>query len=139
MGITEHEIVAFVLGAAIGSIVTYWNLTREKRAVANIRYKISNLGQSLNLSRAQYKSVITPEATAKFVSDDRILTVYRWVRETQSRHKLSPTALAATIILFEELLGLYAQDAIRAMTEVKYVADLAAYVQKIQAEKRSAT
>jgi hypothetical protein len=76
MGITEHEIVAFVLGVAIGSIVTYWNLTREKRAVANIRYKISNLGQSLNLSRAQYKSVITPEATAKFVSDDRILTVY---------------------------------------------------------------
>ena len=40
---TDHEIFVFLLGAAIGSIITYYNTTREKRTIYSVSKKIADL------------------------------------------------------------------------------------------------
>ena len=40
----DFLICAFLIGAAIGSIITYWKATREKRFVSRVRHAIETLG-----------------------------------------------------------------------------------------------
>jgi hypothetical protein len=138
MRITEDVIAALISGAVLGSVITYFYVTREKRFIARVRKDISEISIYSNLSSTQFTQTVTPERTVEIVSDDRILKAYRWAREAKSVLKLNPERLAANIIIFEELLGLTARDAIQAMKSVEYLPDLPAYIQKIQTEKRTA-
>jgi hypothetical protein len=136
MRITEDVITAFTSGGALGSIITYFYVTREKRAISSIRKDISFLSMYFDLNPGQRHRTRDAEATKEIVSDDRILKAYRWAREAKSVLKLNPERLAANIIIFEELLGLTAGDAIKAMKNVEYLDDdLKAYVQKLKTEK----
>jgi len=120
MRITEHEISALLIGAAIGSIVTYYN---EKRIISNVRRDIDLLGSHHELTTAQYRNAIYPTT---IVSDERILELYRWAPQLRKsgRVKLNPTQLAAEVIICEELLGLTRYDAIQALNNAKYLHDL---------------
>jgi hypothetical protein len=144
MRITENEIVAFIVGAAIGSIVTYWHVTREKRAIASIRDDIEHLRLYLDLSAAQNRQISGSYAIKKFVTDEQILTVYRWSLGLRSDeflrragHKINPIRVSALTIIFGELLGLSNIDACRATIHVKDLKNLTAFVKKLQAEKQS--
>jgi hypothetical protein len=146
MRITEHEISVFLwgaaIGAAIGSIITYLNTTREKRIVSRVRHDIDNLGGFLfdELTPAQCKRTRYPNA--ELVSDKQILEVHRWAEQWKKyrksynfrppayarfdsrENKISPTLLAAEVIICEELLGLSADDAIIACLRFKSLDDL---------------
>jgi hypothetical protein len=121
MRITEHEFWVFVVGAAIGSIVTYWIATREKR----IRKNICHLGVYHELTTTQYHQTLYPDSTRKIASDQEVLKVYYWAVYAK-RHslagqnmlkKISPTLLAAETIICQKLLGLTSEDAASALNK----------------------
>jgi hypothetical protein len=120
MRITEREISALLIGAAIGSIVTYYN---EKRIISNVRRDIDLLGSHHELTTAQFRKAIYPTT---MVSDERILELYRWAQQLRKSGpvKLNPTRLAAEVIICEELLGLTRYDAIQALNNATYLHDL---------------
>ena len=141
---TEHKIFAFLLGAAIGSIgsiVTYYNSTREKRIVSNVRSNIERLAYYHALTPGQYRKTIYP---TKIASTERILEVYYWARRLikedgrtikDCRIKLHPTRLAAEAIICEELLGLSRYDAYRALLNAKKPGDLRGLLSEAIAHK----
>src|SRR5262249_22757675 len=116
--ITERQIVAFFLGTAIGSLITYWYLTRDKRTIDAIRRDVDLLGVYHELSDAQYREAQYP---TKLVTDEQILVLQRWSAQACHRLKneqkisLSAVRLTAEIIICEELLGLTRFDAFRAL------------------------
>jgi glucokinase len=104
------EIYAFILGAGLGagagSIVTYYNMTRDQRAIRAVCSEIDRHGLELSVRNAitegQYKQTTNPAArrsSERFVSDERILEVYRWAQGVGAREKRKqrpdPAALAA--------------------------------------------
>src|SRR5262245_16444314 len=119
MRITEHDIdliiMTFSVGAAVGSIVTYLNVTREKRTIAAIRRDVKLLAAYHELSSAQDRKAHSTE----LVNDEQIIVLHRWAvnwcRLLKKDHgiKLHPVRLTAESIIFEELLGLSRVDAPR--------------------------
>ena len=115
MKITEHEIVAFFIGAVVGAIITYLSLTREKRTINAIRRDVDLLAAYHELSPTQYRKVMHP---TQLVTDEHILALYRWAGEAcrkESRTRLCAIRLTAETIICEELLGLTRSDALRAL------------------------
>jgi hypothetical protein len=118
MKITEHEIVAFFIGAVVGAIITYLSLTREKRTISAIRRGVDLLAAYHELSPTQYRKVMHP---TQLVTDEQILALYRWAVEAcrrlkkESRTRLCAIRLTAETIICEELLGLTRSDALRAL------------------------
>jgi hypothetical protein len=144
MRIYENEIAAFVMGAAVGSVITYFYATREKRAISSIRDDVEFLRDYLDFNPAQYRRVDSSGAIKKLATDEEILAIHRWALRLRSdeflrrqRHKINPIRVSALTIIFGELLGLSNIDACRAMIHVKDLKNLAAFVKKVQAEKRS--
>ncbi len=133
MIITEHEIFAFCIGAAVGSVITYYNVTREKRAISSIRDNICLLASYHNLTPAQSNQTLFSDRTKQIASDDRILDVYRWALRVISARpqlrysdgrKMSATILTAEVIICEELLGLDSMDAVHALRSIRDFKDL---------------
>ena len=136
MRITEYEIYAFIpgggLGAGVGSIVTYYNTTRDKRAIRAVCREIDYYGLELAVRKAinegQYGKTRNPEwqsSSERFVSDERILGDYRWalgmIKEyTQRNRRPDPARLAALTIICVEFLGLQPIDAFGALLGAKY-------------------
>ena len=94
---------AFVIGAVLGSVITYFYATREKRAISDIRDRMSSLSDYLDLNRVQRSRTSSPDAMKELVSDDNILKVYHWACQAKSVYKLNPRRMAAFAIIFEEL------------------------------------
>jgi hypothetical protein len=122
MRITEHEISWLLLGAAIGSLVTYWQLTKEKRIISSVRQDLTQLADYHELSKAQYRKVMSKDATIELVDDPQILRIYSWAeRLTNAKppiegiKKFGPVRVTAEAIICQELLGLSHHDAIRAL------------------------
>lgn len=117
MDITEYEVYTFLLGAAAGSVVTYYITTREKRIISNVRRRIEALGALLSaenvLTKAQYLKTSYPNQ--KLVSDQKISEIYGWAERIKKEMKLTsaPIHLTTLVIICEGLLGLSWQDAIR--------------------------
>src|SRR5262249_13044626 len=128
--ITDQAFDAFFLGAALGSIVTYLYLTREKRLIARIRRDISLLGHYHELDKAQYRKIITDRATEELANEQQVLAVCEWsllaTKDEPLQHlqNVGPERLAAETIICEELLGLTRADAIHALTASKTLDDL---------------
>ena len=130
MKITEHEGWTFLIGAAVGSIVTYYYLMREKRIIFNVRRDIDHLGNFHDLTPVQYRQTIYPNTIA---SDQRILELHRWAQQAKkSGVKLDPTRLAAEAIICEELLGLSSFDAVKALLAAKSLNNLRSLRPKVQ-------
>jgi hypothetical protein len=131
MRITEPEIWAFLywaflLGAAIGSIVTYFIATREKRIISSVRREVHHLASFHDLTPTQWHKTEYPTT---LVSGEQILALRRWAKQSaQSRKKsgikLDPTRLAAEVIICEELLGLPRELALSALINAKDLNDL---------------
>jgi hypothetical protein len=118
MRITEYEIYAFILGAGLGagagSIITYYKITREQRAIRAVCREIDYYGLELAVRKAisegQYGETSNPESkpsSERFVSDERILGDYRWAlgminKYTQRNRRLDPATLAALTIICVE-------------------------------------
>jgi hypothetical protein len=123
--ITEHGLSVFVAGAAIGSIVTYWIATREKRIILRIREKICYLGSFHELTTDQHRQTIRPTATLKMASDQEVLQCYHWAVNAKRNSiagrnmlkKTSPTLLAAETIICEKFFGLSMEDAASALSK----------------------
>ncbi len=135
MGIIENEIWAFVLGAAAGSIVTYYIATKEKRIVSKVRRDMSLLGSFHKLTQAQHlkNSEMSSESSTRnpneSLSDARILKVHDWARRFKEAKyfeplELDPTRLAAEAIICEELLELTSHDAITILKNIKYLHEI---------------
>jgi len=63
-------------GAGVGSIVTYYNITRDQRAIRAVGLQ---LGVRKVITDAQCKRTYYPSIDGrKFVSDERVLDTYRW-------------------------------------------------------------
>jgi len=137
MRITENVIAAFISGSVLGSIITYFYATRDKRAISRVRHDISFLSVWLELNSVQSRRTSDAEATKEIVNDERVLKAYHWACDAKSMYKLNPDRLAATIIIFEELLGLDRMDAVRTLKTLKNLDELAPYVRKIKTEKLS--
>jgi hypothetical protein len=106
MRITEQEFWVFVVGAAIGSIVTYWIATREKRIVSGVRSEISRLAAYHELTRDQKnKAQFKP---SEITTHEQILESHPWAAR-YSRHlkkkgiKLSPISIIAEQMICEKL------------------------------------
>lgn len=134
MSITEQEIAAFLLGAAVGSIITYWNATREKRFVSRVRRAIDILGiyHRSVLTPAQYQTILKPSEIAKIATYDEIIALYPWADRTshnfkklgKSSRELHPVSLTAETIICKKLLGLSDEDAVNALRSAKTLDDL---------------
>jgi len=122
MRITEHGLLMFFYGSVVGSVityyVTYYNLTREKRIISNVRRQLGHLELFHDLTQREYDKL---QFSRDFVSDERILTFYGWAQRvtkgetSKELRKLEPTSLAAEVIICEQLLGLSASDAVQAL------------------------
>jgi hypothetical protein len=114
MRITEHEIWTFLVGAAVGSAITYWIVTREKRIISGVRSEIFMLASLHDLTDAQREqtSDLSPKQQ-ELVSDKEILQYYEWARRRRRdtrygrrKIKTSPIWIAAEAVICEKLLGL---------------------------------
>jgi hypothetical protein len=123
MRITEQAIYAFFIGAAVGSIFTYWYVTREKRIIAEVRSRIETLGHFHDLTEAEHQKIISNDVA----SNDEILAFYHWgllvKRPAKHLKKLDPIAVAAEAIICEKLLGRARRDAIKALLQAKRADD----------------
>ena len=75
--ITEYVVNAFVIGAVLGSVITYFYATHEKRIISKVRRDIDNLATYVDLSHLtprQRAQVDYPNA--ELVSDKRILEIH---------------------------------------------------------------
>jgi hypothetical protein len=123
--------MTFLLGAVIGSIITYRIFTREKRAVSNVRGDLERLAMYHELTKGQYARLLD----SQLVTDQKILSMYDWGRDVikrvsrQQRRRLSPIAIACEAIICEKLLGRPWSDGVQALLASKTVDDLQRYWQ----------
>jgi hypothetical protein len=115
------------LGAGAGSIVTYYNTTREQRAIRAVWRAMDVYGLELCVRKAinegqygktRYSDYQRP--SERFVSDERILGDYSWalgmIKAYIKRNRLpDPATLAALTIICVEFLGLQPIDAFYAL------------------------
>jgi hypothetical protein len=94
------------------SIIRDWY---EKNLISDIRKEITFLGAFHDLNQAQWLKVVTADSTKALATDEQILRVYRWANDLKKsgNTKLSPTLLAAEVIICEALLGLSSAHAVR--------------------------
>ena len=123
MQITEYEIYAFILGAGAASIVTYYIMSRDKRAIAEVRRYIDILGMLLGDQKklTPPQSANTRLPNAELVSDAQILKMCGWaqaVRMGLERPRPPPAMLAAIRSICEELLGYTDAEAITAARRI---------------------
>jgi hypothetical protein len=111
---TESLINSFLLGAAVGSIITYWIVTREKRLISRIRDNIHFLADLHELTPAQRRKAGPLLDFSEIATDKEILEFYRWGHELVKGKgpkgaeidKLDPISIAAEGIIFDKLLEL---------------------------------
>jgi hypothetical protein len=131
MRVTEHELSWLLLGAAIGSAVTYWHLTKEKRIIAGVRGDLAFLANFHELNKAQYRKLMSKDATEELVDDQQVLMFYRWAQRLKNASppisgikKINTIRVAAEVIICQELLGLSYGDAVRTLLNAKHLDDL---------------
>jgi hypothetical protein len=66
----------FLLGAAIGSIITYWIVTREKRLISSVRKQIDFLAPLHELTPAQSHKGGPLGHFSEIATDKEILAFY---------------------------------------------------------------
>ena len=79
--ITEGEFSAFVLGAVVGSIITYWNVTREKRLISSVRKQIDFLADLHEFTPDQSREA----SSSQIATDEEILRFCRWGQLVKDR------------------------------------------------------
>jgi hypothetical protein len=132
LSITDQEITVFLLGAAVGSIITYWISTRETRFVSRVRLAIDLLHyeHKLVLTPAQYQRISNPAQIATY---DEIISLRPWADRISSNFKkrrikspleLHPVTLVAEAMICKNLLGLPYNDAVNALRSAKTTEDL---------------
>ena len=111
---TDYEIFIFLLGAAVGSIITYYNTTREKRAIYHVRKATDHL--------CPYHDLRNFFNSSCKASDEQILALYREAeRDCRSTmrskryKKLDPTTIAAEVFICQELLDVPISVGIQAL------------------------
>jgi hypothetical protein len=121
-GHSRYEIPAFLLGAGVAWLATYFSLTRERRLVLSIRSDAEHLAsyhRDLLPKRRHYRGVAPPPPQRWYcgdnvITDEEILAIYRWAKEGRRRYELPPARLTAERIVCEKMLGLPEEVAIRA-------------------------
>ncbi len=143
MKLYAGEIYAFALGAALSWLITYFYLTREKRIIAEIKSNLETLGEYHDLNKQQRLRMLPPlfggGTGIPLASDEQILSIYGWAIRIQENSKIpkkqiSPTILAAEIIICEELLGLTYFHAVRALLRTKNLNELQQNLHDVTAE-----
>lgn len=123
---------AFLLGAAVGSAITYWITTYEKRAILRVRRQIDHLGLFHKLSRPEVFRTYFP--AKNLVNDEEVLKMYYWAmnvgRDTkkQFKQKWSAESLAAEAIICEKLFNIGTLCAIRTFVHCKTVDEFGDFV-----------
>ena len=139
MTITEHELWMLSVGAAIGSIVTYWIATREKRFVSRVRNVIETLvyyhktdpcRQRWDPSKkATYEEILALRPWADRVSyhfypwSERIRQKLGMPRR-KSGIELSSVVIVAEAIICEKVFGLSGDDGLGFLRSAKTLEDL---------------
>ncbi len=136
MKITDHEVWAFLLGAGLSWLATYLSLTREKRIIAHIKHNVDWLGLYHGLTAPQRGRTYYP---TDLVSDEEALAAYSWALQYWKNPmlpsiKLSPTLIAAEVIICEKLLGLTRKHAIRVLIRTKDFRDLEKNLRDVTSE-----
>jgi hypothetical protein len=143
MKLYAGEIYAFALGGALSWLATYFYLTREKRVIAEIKSNLDTLDAYHDLTKPQRLRMRPPlfggGTRIPLASDEQILSIYGWaVRKLEylkiPKKQLSPTMLAAEIIICEELLGLTYVHALRALLRTKNLDELQKTLHNVTAE-----
>jgi len=110
---------ALLTGAAASGMITYYILTHEKRIIASVRRMISFLGDCHELTEREWREL----GSNTIASDERIIAIYRWAKETrsrlkqESRIKISDISLTAEVIICEEFYGLDRFAALRLLIQ----------------------
>jgi hypothetical protein len=138
--LSNSEINAFALGAFLSWGITYFFLRHEKRTIAKIKSSLEFLASYHTLT-AKQSHRISPSLGGKppLASDEEILAIYDWaVRlradKSGSYKQLSPTTLAAEVIICQELLGLTNVHAVRALLRTKNLDELQQKLHEVTAE-----
>jgi hypothetical protein len=122
---------AFLVGATLGSAITYLIVTHEKRIVTRVRHCVDHFALEHELAQHEYEKARFPynESRRQTIypgtigSDEEILALYNWAKKLRDdpmmnssvKKKLrNPIALAAEALICRELLGLEPADAVRA-------------------------
>jgi hypothetical protein len=120
---------AFVLGAALGSFITYYILTRERRIVADVLRNVSFLAGYHELTEAQQDRVYRlGRGLEEIASREQILSAYSWAQLVRKENKgyggkSNTGRLAAEVIICQQLLGLSPADAMQAWLRAKSLED----------------
>ena len=114
MRITEDQIIyIFLLGTAVGSAITYFAVTRDKRIISNVRKDIRNLSDIHELTSDELRKAESEE----IASDQKILALHRWAigmchnLKKEHRIKIDAAYLTAEVIICGEFFGLDSLDA----------------------------
>jgi putative transposase len=128
-----HSIGDLILGAVAGSAITFWILTREKRAVSRIKKDVSLLVSFHDVPEKKYQQYLYNQS--KLFRDDDVLAYYKWScgvvaaypgkwRSKDKIHKLGAIRIAAEGIVCEGMLGISRLDGVRALVGAKDLRDL---------------
>jgi hypothetical protein len=121
MSAIEHIIWAFLIGAGTASLITYYVLTLDKRAVSNVRRAIIRLGICHELTEHEYRKLNSPT----IASDDRIMAVYEWATRVCQHLKkedgirIDRETLTAEVIICDEFYDIGSNDVVRALIKVR--------------------
>jgi hypothetical protein len=108
MTLTEHDISVLLLGAAIGSAITYWGVTRATRLYSSVRNQIERYGENEFYDYPRWEEKLGPDP----VTDQEIRWFYEWAQRVRlskepssyNRKKLDPIKLTALGIICDKLL-----------------------------------
>jgi hypothetical protein len=110
---TEGLINSLLLAAAVGSVITHWIVTREKRLISRVRDNIHFLADLHELTPAQRRKAGPLLDFSEIATDKEILEFYRWALLARTDrlagaeiNKLHPISIAAEGIIFDKLLEL---------------------------------
>jgi hypothetical protein len=128
---TDHELFIFLLGAAIGAVITYYNTTREKRIIYRVRKTIEGLCDYHDL---HFVSIYGELNSSRKASDEQILARYRAAESdlkssmcSKEVKKLGPIVIAAEIFICQELLDVPTSVGIQALLKYKNGDELLEY------------
>jgi hypothetical protein len=140
----EGLVWVFGAGAALGSAVTYYFATRERRAITRVRKEIAFLVGYHTVPKAIENKVRQgiPESTEFLANDKEIMSMYEWAvrlkKDKQIRHhfkKLNTDWIAAEGIISEKLLGVPGYLAAGELAECKTWNDVETKLAEIGSEK----
>ncbi|SRR5260370_5608595 len=134
---SEWLVDGLLVGAIVGSTVTYFITTRDKRIVKRVRYWVDDLVLAQDLGKGvARKALAAVEASSEEVlANYNLAARYLLLSQVRSEKKVDPAVLAAEWFICLEL-GLDIHDAFQILYRAKWRDDLPRITREVLEQAR---